>query len=99
MSLALALQLCGFLSASAAPPKAYQVTGSVLEVTPNMVVVQKGEERWEIAVDADTAKEVSALKPGDKVTIHYRMTATKVEAKGKGAADKAEKTEHKAKAK
>jgi hypothetical protein len=32
----------------------YQVTGPVLEVKPDMVVVQKGKERWEIGRDSST---------------------------------------------
>ena len=62
--------------------KTYQVTGPVLEVTDNMIAVEKGTERWEIARDQDT-KVTGNLKVGAKVTIEYRMTATKVEAKEK----------------
>ena len=66
----------------AASVKTYQVTGPVLEVTDNMIAVEKGTERWEIARDQDT-KVTGNLKVGAKVTIEYRMTATKVEAKEK----------------
>jgi hypothetical protein len=45
-----------------------------------MIAVKKGADRWEIARDADT-KVTGDLKVGAKVTIEYRMTATKVEAK------------------
>ena len=64
----------------AASVKTYQVTGPVLEVTDTMIAVKKGADRWEIARDADT-KVTGDLKVGAKVTIEYRMTATKVEAK------------------
>jgi hypothetical protein len=64
----------------AASVKTYQVTGPVLEVTDNMIAVKKGADRWEIARDVDT-KVTGDLKVGAKVTIEYRMTATKVEAK------------------
>ena len=64
----------------AASVKTYQVTGPVLEVSDNMIAVQKGADRWEIARDQDT-KVTGDLKVGAKVTIEYRMTATKVEAK------------------
>ena len=64
----------------AASVKTYQVTGPVLEVTDNMIAVQKGPERWEIARDKDT-KVTGDLKVGAKVTIEYSMTATKVEVK------------------
>ena len=64
----------------AASVKTYQVTGPVLEVTDTMIAVKKGADRWEIARDKDT-KVTGDLKVGAKVTIEYRMTATKVEAK------------------
>ncbi len=64
----------------AASVKTYQVTGPVLEVTDNMIAVKKGSDRWEIARDKDT-KVTGDLKVGAKVTIEYRMTATKVEVK------------------
>jgi hypothetical protein len=64
----------------AATLNTYQVTGPVLEVKPDMVVVQKGKERWEIGRDSST--QVSGdLKVGSKVTIQYRMTATSIEDK------------------
>jgi hypothetical protein len=65
----------------AAGPNTYQVTGPVLEVKDDMIVVQKGKEKWEIAKDAATKVE-GELKVGAKVTIHYTMKAVSVEAKG-----------------
>ncbi len=73
--------------AFAAGPKTYQVTGPVLEVRDDVIVVQKGKEKWEIARAADT-KVKGDLKVGAKVTIEYRMTATNVEAKDDGKAKK-----------
>jgi hypothetical protein len=71
------------LSSYAAPAaKTYQVTGPVLEVTDTKIVVQKGDEKWEIARSADT-KVKGELKVGQKVTIEYRMSATAVEVKTK----------------
>ena len=69
----------------AATAKTYQVTGPIVELTDKTIVVQKGEERWEIARDENT-KVKGALKVGEKVTIHYRMNAASVEAKS-GATD------------
>jgi hypothetical protein len=66
--------------AQAAAPKTYQVTGPVLELTPDLIVVQKGKDRWEIARDAAT-KVTGDLKVGAKVTIEYRMTATAIDVK------------------
>lgn len=67
-------------AAFASSVKTYQVTGPVLEVTDDMIAVQKGKDRWEIARNADT-KVTGDLKVGAKVTVEYRMTATKVEVK------------------
>jgi hypothetical protein len=66
--------------ALAAGTKTYQVTGPVLEMNDNMVAVQKGKDRWEIARDSST-KVTGDLKVGAKVTITYTMTATEVEVK------------------
>jgi hypothetical protein len=65
----------------AAPaPKTYQITGPILELTEKTIVVQKGDERWEIGRDENT-KLKGELKVGQKVTIHYRMTAATIEIK------------------
>lgn len=80
--------------ALAAGPKTYQVTGPVLELRDDVIVVQKGKEKWEIARASDT-KVKGELKVGAKVTIEYKMTATLVEAKDDGKADA--KTEGKTK--
>ena len=76
----LAGALLGAAELSAAQSKTYQVTGPVLEVSSDMIVVQKGKDRWEIARDAST-KVTGDLKVGAKVTIEYRMTAASVEVK------------------
>src|SRR5437660_12792337 len=75
-----------------AAPKTYQVTGKVLELTDKMIVVQKGDERWEIARE-DSSQLIGIVKVGEKVTIHYRMTAVKIESKlAKGEPSSSEKT-------
>ena len=71
--------------AFAAVVKTYQVTGPVLEVTDDMIAVKKGADRWEIARTPDT-KVTGDLKVGSKVTIEYRMLATKVDVKEAGKA-------------
>jgi hypothetical protein len=75
---------CAFLFvavvAFAAGPKTYQVTGPVLEVSSDMIVVQKGKDKWQIGRDAAT-KVTGDLKVGSKVTIEYTMKAVTVEAK------------------
>lgn len=64
----------------AAGPKTYQVTGPVLEIKKDVIVVQKGKEKWEILKTADT-KVKGDLKVGAKVTIEYTMSATAIEVK------------------
>ncbi len=65
----------------------YQVTGPVMEVTDNMIVVMKGKERFEVDRDANT-KVTGDLKVGEKVTIMYTMTAKSVEVKPDKSAKK-----------
>ena len=77
-------------AAIAAEPKDYQVTGPVLDVKDDVIVVQKGTEKWEIGRDKDT-KVDGDLKKGSRVTVKYKMTASSIEVKG------AAKTETKAK--
>ena len=76
-------------AAFAESAKDYQVTGPILEVSDSMIAVQKGKDRWEIARDSST-KTSGEMKVGDKVTVHYTMTATNVEVKA-GKAEKAAK--------
>jgi hypothetical protein len=79
--LALVLALAAFAApALAAQPKTYQVTGPVIELTADVITVQKGSEKFEIARTADT-KVTGDLKKGEKVTVEYRMTAATVEVK------------------
>jgi len=68
--------LFAFVAVAAAVNK-YQVTGPVLELRADAIVVQKGKDRWELARDANT-KVTGNLKVGAKVTIEYRMIATNV---------------------
>jgi hypothetical protein len=79
-------------AAIAASPKDYQVTGPVLDVTDDVITVQKDKEKWEIGRTKDT-KVTGELKKGSRVTIYYKMTATKVESK----ADSKAKADDKAK--
>jgi len=77
------LALCAILflsTAVLAGPTQYQVTGPVLEVSDNVIVVQKGNEKWEIARDKATTI-AGDLKVGAKVTVFYTMQASKVEVK------------------
>lgn len=82
--------VCAFLFAAtmafAAGPKTYQVTGPVLEIKGDVIVVQKGSDKWEVAKSAAT-KVTGDLKVGSKVTIDYTMTATKIDVKEDKKAD------------
>ena len=85
------LALCSMSFAAGA--KDYQVTGPVLEVTDTMIAVEANKkDRWEINKDANT-KGAADVKVGDKVTVHYTMTAKDVENKGSAKADKSAKKE------
>src|SRR5262245_59929343 len=79
--------------AIAAGPKDYQVTGPALDVTDDVITVEKGKDKWEIGRNKDT-KSNGVLKKGSKVTIQYKMTATSIDVKdaGKAKADTKTKT-------
>ncbi len=74
----LALALATVAGGALAAEKTYQVTGPVLEVRDDAVVVEKGKEKWEIARTPET-KVQGELKKGEKVTVHYKMTATSID--------------------
>ena len=76
------LSLSAVLVLFTASAMGYQVTGSVVEVTDSKIVVLKGKEKFEIKKDTSTKSDGDA-KVGDKVTVEYEMTASKVTAKGK----------------
>jgi hypothetical protein len=74
LAVAAALALPG---AALAADHTYQVTGPVVSSTADSITVKKGSDNWEIARGDDKTD----VKPGDKVTITYTMTAKKVEVK------------------
>jgi hypothetical protein len=79
--------------------KDYQVTGPLVDVKDDAIIVKKGSDNWEIARDKDT-KTTGEIKKGNRVTIKYKMIATSIE--GKETKSKAEvkaKTDAKAKTK
>jgi hypothetical protein len=91
-SLLAAVSLAFSSAAFAGSTKDYQVTGPILEVNDSMIAVQKGKDRWEIARDSNT-KASGEMKVGDKVTVHYTMTATSIEVKPAKAEKGAQKKE------
>lgn len=82
-------------SASLALAKDYQVTGPVIDVKDDHIIVKKGDETWELARDKDT-KGAADIKKGDRVTIKYKMIATSVESKGGAKAEKSKGDDKKA---
>jgi plastocyanin len=81
-SLALAAALV--LPGAALAEHTYQVTGPVVSSTADSITVKKGSENWEVARGDDKTD----VKPGDKVTITYTMTAKKVEVKSASSSTK-----------
>lgn len=73
-------------------PKNYQVTGQVVELTDTSIVIQKGEEKWELARKKST-KGAASLKVGDKVTIYYHMTADEIISKPPSKTGKSSKSD------
>jgi len=71
--------LVALLTISAyAATKTYQFTGLVKTVQGDTFTVQKSpSETWEFSKDASTK---GTIKVGDKVTVHYKMIATDIEA-------------------
>jgi len=60
--------------------KTYQFTGKVLEIKDNVIIVEKGKEKFELTKDA-TTKIKGDLKVGAKVTVQYESRATEIEVK------------------
>jgi ribosomal protein S1 len=100
-SFLMAMLFCGTVFAAA--PKSYQVTGTVLDVNADTIVVDKKGEKFEIAWPVST-KVNGTVKKGDKVTVYYTMSAVEAEIKSDGKkaeapADAATKPEAKKKKK
>lgn len=77
-TLAAVLTLLPF-SAFAAPAPT-QITGQLVEITDNTVVIAKGREHLTFARDTAT-KLPERLKAGSKVTVEYSMMAVSVSEK------------------
>jgi hypothetical protein len=64
--------------------KSYQKTGTVVEVSDKLLVLATEKEgNWEFKRDAGTKLD-GAVKKGARVTVHYSMSASRVEAKADG---------------
>lgn len=73
------LVLGGAATAFAAT-RTYQYTGVLKDATKTQISVDKGGEVWDFVVDPGTTGSVGA-KPGSKVTVTYRMHATRIDTK------------------
>jgi hypothetical protein len=64
----------------AAAAKSYQFTGVVTEVDAKerTITVDKGGDAWQFTVE--DRKDLK-VKKGDRVTVHYTMTAKRIEPK------------------
>ena len=76
----LAVLLVAGIAVARAPKADYQWTGTVLEADADHLVVQKGNDKWEFALDKETKVE-GQVKVGAKVTVKYVMKAMSVDAK------------------
>ena len=60
-----------------ATTRAYQYTGTVKDVGTTQLSIDKGGDVWDFVVNGDT--KGADVKSGEKVTVTYRMLATKIE--------------------
>jgi hypothetical protein len=65
-------------ASSHAAVRQYQFTGVVSSVDATTLTVEKGKETWQFSLDGYKGP---ALKKGDKVTVYYTMTPSKIEKK------------------
>lgn len=78
ITLVLVILVAALTVSAYAAAKSYQFTGVVKTVQGDTFTVQKSaSETWEFSKDASTK---GTLKVGDKVTVHYKMIATEIEA-------------------
>ena len=76
----------GFSAGMGAAGKAYQFTGTVKSNDGGVLTVEKSAtDTWTFSTDKDTK---GTAKPGDKVTVYYKMVATEIEGKAAPAAAK-----------
>ena len=68
--IALAIVFLFVSVAMAAGPKTYQVTGPVLEIKDDIIVVQKGKDKWEIARDEGHEDQG---RPQGRLQGHHRV--------------------------
>jgi hypothetical protein len=65
------------VTAGSAGSKNYALDGTVTDIKENVFTIQKDNVKYEMTRDAD-AMVNGELKVGSKVTVIYKMTATKI---------------------
>jgi len=58
--------------------KPIRITGQVVEVRDDVIVLQKGKERWEVARHAGTRIK-GEIRKGARVTVDFRAVAASIE--------------------
>jgi hypothetical protein len=72
------LLIVAFVAGGRAAAKSYQFTGVVKAADGGALTVEKSaKETWQFETSKDTK---GTAKVGDKVTVHYKMVATEIEA-------------------
>ncbi len=73
--------LAAWVSPATAAPASYQATGQISALTDSTItILYHGKEPWTFSRDAAVKPPDGAeLKVGDKVTVHYFMTAAAIE--------------------
>jgi len=61
-----------------ADPKTVRVTGMLAELRDDLIVIEKGKDRWEVLRTPGTAVK-GELKKGARITIEVRMSAASIE--------------------
>jgi len=75
-----ALLMAALVVAGYAAATSYQFTGTVKVVDGTALTVEKSaKETWHFELPKDV--KGATPKVGDKVTVHYKMVATEIEAK------------------
>jgi len=79
---AVLLLVLAFAAGGYAAAKSYQFTGVVKAVDSNGLTVQKSaKETWQFELAKDS--KGGTPKVGDRVTVHYKMVTTEIEANPK----------------
>jgi hypothetical protein len=83
----IALIVAAIVASGYAAVKSYQFTGTVKVADGGTLTIEKSaKETWQFELPKDV--KGAAPKVGDRVTVHYKMVATEIEAKPAATAPK-----------